>query len=43
MEWEKMFSNDATKKRLSSKIYKQFTQLNIKKTKQPDKKIGQKL
>ena len=30
-EWEKMLSNDDTDKRLSSKINKQFIQLNIKK------------
>ena len=31
MEWEKIFENDATNKRLISKIYKQLTQLYIKK------------
>ena len=30
-EWEKRVSNDATDKDLSSKIYKQLTQLNSKK------------
>ena len=29
-EWEKIFASDATKKGLTSKIYKQFIQLNIK-------------
>ena len=37
IEWEKIFSNDATKKRLSYKIHKQFTQLNIEKTNNPIK------
>ena len=30
-EWEKIFANDMTNKRLISKIYKQVIQLNIKK------------
>ena len=32
-EWEKIFANETTDKRLISKIYKQFMELNTKKTK----------
>ena len=39
-EWEKIFANKPTDKRLISKIYKQLTQLSIKKDKQPNQKMG---
>ena len=40
MEWEKTFANDVTDKGLILKIYKQLIQLNIKKPKQPNQKMG---
>ena len=39
-EWEKMISNEKTDKGLISKIYKQLTQFNTRKTKQPNQKVG---
>ena len=40
-EWEKIIANEATDKELISKIYKQLLQLNSRKIKRPNQKMGQ--
>jgi len=40
MDWEKIFANDVTDKGLVSKIYKQLLQLNYRKPKQPNQRMG---
>ena len=42
-EWEKIIANETTDKGFISKIYKQLIQLNIKKNKQPNQKVGKEL
>ena len=42
-EWEKIFANDITDKRLVSKIYKELLKLNTKETKNQIKKNGWKI
>ena len=39
-EWEKIIAKETTDKELFSKIYKQLIQLNTRKTKQPNQKVG---
>ena len=41
-EWDTIFQNEETDKGLISKIYKQLMQLNIRRNKQPNQKIGRK-
>ena len=40
-EWEKIIANEAIDKELISKIYKQLLQLNSRKNKLPNLKMGQ--
>ena len=39
-KWEKIIANETTDKGLISKIHKQLIQLNAKKNKQPNQKVG---
>ena len=39
-KWEKIITNETTDKELISKIYQQLMQLNTRKNKQPNQKVG---
>ena len=39
-EWEEIIANETTDKELISKIYQQLMQLNTRKNKQPNQKVG---
>ena len=42
MEWKNIFAKNGNDKELIFKIHKQLIQLNVKKTKQPNQRMGKK-
>ena len=42
MEWKNIFAKNGNDKKLIFKIHKQLIQLNVKKTKQPNQRMGKK-